>query len=1531
MIMEENKIKKEKEKEKEKSLQNVKSFCRVLENNYNSMNINNMTTAGHACAFEFSTVNGIKRKPKSNDNKAFVRFFLNFFNDKKEFIGFTTKSGLIKTGFSDTGYLELSQSNNTFMYFFSSDSFGQVLAVLEVIYIELNDKDDIVEQSTEGWGFYNVTNPSDKQFIDLHQGSPRNLKFQQDLIRIEGGSISFNFHKAENLNAANFLLPCFIAVQGWDNKETSILPGTSFYVPGLKLGYFPKIYSKDYTLVLSEFYDVFLKNIELELPDGFEKQALDFANTFFIKKHSLQANATPQITVKDRKLKVSVHNTWKFLNSNENAVSLILRETTLISKNVQCLDKYLFDLEMKCGLVFELIYTYESNIQQNSIAILPVAQGFYIPGKITMENFYSSIYLSTKGENLNGEKMACISISKPLRLNFIISQNKDSYDKTYKEQEIAILKDEIVQLHQKLADETKKNLIENNQNTVKKSTSSIEEKIIYLQEKLLARQKALKMVYEKEDKNVGFTITINNNKANNSLQKQTDEMSAKPHPEPPAPTQILTQNNTLRPNNILSQQTVQANEQVVNINKSLTGALASEPKNVFQNSDTFRNTNQLQQPESYTQPLLVKPGITISDQSFMPEIKNDLYNLTAFGNTSLGGQKTNELNTSEFTQRNNHPATLNPSLSQQMMNSNFNLGAGSNNLDQFNLADLSKEQLLKIIISKELALLNQQPQPMMGVNPAQYQYSQFNDVAGSRNIYYDIKARDISDKDKAELVSKGAMSLESEEQNENLIQFSLETELKDEKKGVNYLLHFVAFKPNKDILGSINSDSLTKLNFKFAFWDEDQLESEIAVIQKPENKIYTTSIPFVLMKQDYLEDKNIKIKHCYDPFNDVYSDYREFIWYLVTKSLFVIILDADRLFRVGYFKIPLKDFLRNAKTNKSIQKEYEVFDFSNHESKGYLLMNVQISGFSSRFEYIPNKFKQIANLSNSTAMTKKKKVSVKPMNIENLSRQEKEVIGAELLNKAGFADSTAQALSKPIKLNVDPETQKKLRVLKYSNLMNKQDKGISKPVEIGTKINQERLDEMRSKQEKEDKYFSNLDLACKLKEMKKNVTIKNTIEENNKSHLSVSLIAGRQHYFNYIIKNESTHEEIFHVIVSNPVEQSKKTNFTSIASENCVSVVTDPVVWKKVIENEKHNLSAPANSNFDALSSECYFVLKPEEKMPILIKMLSYDQSVSNKNYTVWIYKGKDPLEYLSITVVKVAPIVDHIFEFDVPDNRTSLLTIPNVYKTRKQNEDISEKLIECQVSSHSAYSLALDSVSKDFLIKFKPGEVNDNTSLVFNIYLYANELKLSLLCTWEIRIKSHETIDVQVQLGSKVLQKFFIESNERATVQCFASDPNLVYFTDKNSVPIILVPEVPNEIKFVVFPKKKEGNNQVLINVVEITHKIVIKSVLVRIIPEIPVFSHVVRIDCNIGSSTHFKYEYMSKLSRWAIIKFESNDEEYLRIIDSTLNFNPKEAKQISMVVPDQKQRGVSEVIVFISDSEEYYSETILFQFHFK
>jgi hypothetical protein len=51
---------------------------------------------------------------------------------------------------------------------------------------------------------------------------------------------------------------------------------------------------------------------------------------------------------------------------------------------------------------------------------------------------------------------------------------------------------------------------------------------------------------------------------------------------------------------------------------------------------------------------------------------------------------------------------------------------------------------------------------------------------------------------------------------------------------------------------------------------------------------------------------------------------------------------------------------------------------------------------------------------------------------------------------------------------------------------------------------------------------------------------------------------------------------------------------------------------------------------------------------------------------------------------------------------------------------------------------------------------------------------------------------------------------------------------------------------------------------------------------------------------------------------------------VDTRLPFNPNEKKQLTINLPAQREIGRAEVLVFASDVEELYSETILFQINY-
>ena len=71
----------------------------------------------------------------------------------------------------------------------------------------------------------------------------------------------------------------------------------------------------------------------------------------------LHENNINPINIKERKLRIGIHNTWNFINSNgmENSVSLSKKDHILVFKGVAPIDKFFFN--DYCAFVLELVYT----------------------------------------------------------------------------------------------------------------------------------------------------------------------------------------------------------------------------------------------------------------------------------------------------------------------------------------------------------------------------------------------------------------------------------------------------------------------------------------------------------------------------------------------------------------------------------------------------------------------------------------------------------------------------------------------------------------------------------------------------------------------------------------------------------------------------------------------------------------------------------------------------------------------------------------------------------------------------------------------------------------------------------------------------------------------------------------------------------------------------------------------------------------------------------------------------------------------
>lgn len=137
----------------------------------------------------------------------------------------------------------------------------------------------------------------------------------------------------------------------------------------------------------------------------------------------------------------------------------------------------------------------------------------------------------------------------------------------------------------------------------------------------------------------------------------------------------------------------------------------------------------------------------------------------------------------------------------------------------------------------------------------------------------------------------------------------------------------------------------------------------------------------------------------------------------------------------------------------------------------------------------------------------------------------------------------------------------------------------------------------------------------------------------------------------------------------------------------------------------------------------------------------------------------------------------------------------------------------------------------------------------------------------------------MHAQIGSKANHKLMVEENQAKTVQFFSNIEDVLFFTENFSQPIIIVPNIPNEVRYTLYPKKDESC-EIVINCVDIANRELVRNWLVRLLPEKPEISHVHRIDCKVNTNTNIKYEFTNPLNSWITFNFESNNSDLLSVI---------------------------------------------------
>ena len=811
-----------------------------------------------------------------------------------------------------------------------------------------------------------------------------------------------------------------------------------------------------------------------------------------------------------------------------------------------------------------------------------------------------------------------------------------------------------------------------------------------------------------------------------------------------------------------------------------------------------------------------------------------------------------------------------------------------------------------------------------------------DEYRNNSQIIYDEKLKNLElDQDFYSMTSLGEKYLALPEIQESIIEYNLHKELESNNFGNLINFQFLSFKPSKLFYKNINNIP-KKIKFKTNFFDKRNLTTCICDISLPgsnsKENLYYFGTPLILTKENSWlnsasklndgdnkpnSDKEIKIEIKYDPSTDKSLDFRDFVKFLSSKYLVVEIIDVEKGFNIGQFKIPLNDLLRKGKDKVYLTKEFPIYD-DDFVLKGYIQMLLENKEFNTmnNFSYNRSAYRKIEAKNNLNNSKKKKKVLASKINLKNYKN----------INDISKEDDQGEKL---MKFKTDLEIKKQIQVTRFLSTME------------GNKFNQNMINELKLKEMKQKQLLEEQLTQTKIirAEMKPGILSKVT-HEVYKSEFNISLIQGQPLYFNYNIFNDSDKEELYNIIidkVNKPKEESNKENAQEkkeIVNEgNTVSVVNIPEEWARIVSFEK--LDIPKDYNI--FSNDLFFSMKPNEHIPILIKLLSYWENFGDEEYNLYINKKNGRTHFLlNIKIHNTFPIYDHIFHYHLPCNSYQDIILVNPFKSSQKK---TMEILNYYQSTDIQVNLAQEKDNKEFVFKYNTNE--EGFVHEFLIFLYSDEFKNNLYLTWKFEIYCHEVISMDGSLGKKNICPLYInyiEKNKipvnnldnKLVLQLYSDRPETIQFGEGYDVPFDLIQNSTAESKFILYPKNKNRNNA-LINCININTRELYKSWLIQYTCANAVVSDEKNIECYVGSQTNIKYECTNPIDKWVLLRFESSDDNLMYVVDNVVPFNGKEEKYINIIIPRQIHKRKFDAFLFISDEREEYSKTIVFHINFK
>ena len=737
--------------------------------------------------------------------------------------------------------------------------------------------------------------------------------------------------------------------------------------------------------------------------------------------------------------------------------------------------------------------------------------------------------------------------------------------------------------------------------------------------------------------------------------------------------------------------------------------------------------------------------------------------------------------------------------------------------------------------------------------------------------------------------------------------------------GESFKIYFFAFLPRN---GLDNLNSIPDfVNFRFSFWDFGEFYTPLCFVEKPEkfeiNHLLTSPhLPIIQYNMTEKREEDAVVEINYDPSVNNYISYKTFLNYLMFRDLFVEIYDYEKKIPFGYFKFPLSKFLRPyQKTFTKEQIETKVFDNFTHEQKGYIILDLESKEMKTEMPFNILTQSNILNVVDSNDFNKSENVKKRNIISEISSNKGK------ILNH--FQEEEKNYLKNIDKINLSIIGNKTF----FGQTSNYKD--------INSKLNDFNLD----------------------KKNKISQTISNFNKESN--NLTISLIQGEPHFFNFIIHNNSSKEEKYFIKISS--DSNKYSN----NDEKILSFVSNAEEWEYITMIK--NLKIP--NNYHSISENGFFILEENTSIPLLFKCLSYKsynglENDFQANHTAIIYDIKGVAKYyLNVKIEKVFPIIDFEFYYRIPLGTNKKIEFINPYK----NSNIlkSKQLLKNCVfvnGNNKKYEIPrieMDDKTNDFYFIFNHDlDFADNKTLtttdiltknsksynskvdldLFNnkklLFLYKDKFGVQLLLSYRFYLLVYEYIDIPYNFGTKMKNFLPIrnEGEEPIKFRFYSSDSNEIYFDNSYKSGLLAPKNDTIKIEYTLYLTKRIYNKEIQINCLNNKNKEIYKTWIIR--PNITKLNIIQTITINflkeINNDLRTGFEFKNPLNIACLINFFCSTKTVIYLPINQINFNSNEKKKIIINIRKILIPQKVTAYIFINDENNLFHQVIQFNINY-